>query len=347
MSSKCGIFDIMASDIGVRRFLREDDDSFVRRVVYTASRFNIAAYCLDDGADGDEGISKQAINRRLTKWISHLDGFRPGLGEWFDAEGNGIKAIYSRLIDINEIAPCGFNNTFVATQPEVFPISEGCSLLLGFYDITSSDCPIEGLDNDAMVLSGLATLVMHEDEVRAVDRPLPWWLTDIDYMEWAKASDYEHVEFVDAGTSKWSVRQDDAWAEHPLDTGDLTLARIKEDYFKAEYFVARKVRGTMRLSPVSRIQAQELFFFLRSVCDNGAVVTYEQLDNMHARALLPIGLIPGHLNRILNAISWPIDNAATSFDRILRSESIPAVREILAACHIGLREVSNGRRSRG
>lgn len=68
------------------------------------------------------------------------------------------------------------------------------------------------------------------------------------------------------------------------------------------------------------------------------------LDESHARAILPVGFIPGHLNRVLDAIGWPVENAEDRFNRIVRAEALPLVEELLAASYIGFERASNDRR---
>lgn len=106
-------------------------------------------------------------------------------------------------------------------------------------------------------------------------------------------------------------------------------------------FVATKAKGRVRLSKITWIQAQELLFYLRREYGNGAISRYVMLDESHARA---IGFIPGHLNRVLDAIGWPVENAEDRFNRIVRAEALPLVEELLAASYIGFERASNDRR---
>ena len=46
------LLNIMAADLGMSRYRNESDKSFGIRTVYSASRFWIEAFCLDDGRMG-------------------------------------------------------------------------------------------------------------------------------------------------------------------------------------------------------------------------------------------------------------------------------------------------------
>ena len=105
MKANVDAFNLIASDVGVVRYKKEDDASFCLRTAYSSARFMVGVACMDDGMDASQGISKQGINRRFKKWVSQLDSLCPGLYAWFDADGKGIQAVYNRLIDAGEIRP--------------------------------------------------------------------------------------------------------------------------------------------------------------------------------------------------------------------------------------------------
>lgn len=101
------------------------------------------------------------------------------------------------------------------------------------------------------------------------------------------------------------------------------------------------MKGRVRLSRITWIQAQELFFYLRRESGNRAISRYDMLDESHAKAVLPVGFIPGHLNRVLDAIGWPVENAEDRFSRIVRVEVLPLVEELLSATYIGFERALN------
>ncbi len=341
MARSIEAFNIIATDIGVRRHAGEDEDSFCRRVTYSAARFWLSAFCMDDGASGEEGLSKQALNRRLKDWAQGLEAIRPGIEEWLDAGGKGIPAIYNRLIDVGDLAPNGFRGAYTATIPSVVPLSSGTSCVTGFFDITSRDSGPCGFGVDSIVTSGLLSLVPAENE--AVERPEPWWTRDLEYMVWEKASGYDEVKFADIHTTRRNVNRSDIWVEAPEWIEGLALARVEGNGVAPIVFVAKRTQGRLRLSRITWNQAQELFFRLRRESGNGAVARYVMLDELHARAVLPIGFVPGHINRFLDAVGWPIKDADDRFNRIIRVETLPLIRELLAASSIGLEEISNGK----
>ena len=180
--SRISVFESMASDIGVRRYVGESDLSFCTRTAYSASKYWVSAFCMDDGQDGSWGVTEQVLGRRLNRWVTALDQVMPGLGRWF--EGNGerdMKAIYGRLIDVGDILLAGKKGRCVARPAALEPITVNAALALGFFEPAASDF------TESKTTSGLASFVPGDFEAPA--SRAPWWETDCPYMAWSRASD--------------------------------------------------------------------------------------------------------------------------------------------------------------
>lgn len=345
MKANVDAFNLMASDVGVARYKKEGDVSFCLRTAYSAVRFVVGAACIDDGMGAVQGISKQGINRRLKKWVDQLDCLCSGLSAWFDVDGKGIQAVYNRLIDIGEIRSNGFGGTFLATPLHFLGAGENASLLLGFYDSSDRELSSCGVDNAELVTSGLSTISLDNPSERL--RPESWWVDEIEFRSWQKASSFEGITFADARTSRWNVNRADVWIEDPYWMGDLSLARVEGMGAYPMLFVARLKRGRVMLSRIERSYAQSLFFRMRKDVGNEAVARYITLDEKHVRMVAPVGFVPGRINRILDAVTWPIDDACDRFNRIARREALPLIGELLSACHIGFKEARSDREIRG
>ena len=340
MSSSAEIFNIMASDIGVFRFGGEDEESFCHRTAYSAARFWVSAFCLDDGADGKEGLSKQAINRRLKSWIADLDKLQPGMANWFAIESDGLPSVYNRLIDVGEIAVNGFNGTYLATSASEQAVSRDRSCITGFYDPTTASKMVCGHRIGDTAVSGLTTIVdAHNEEI---ERRNPWWVSDLGYMRWERAANFEEVRYADAHSLRWNVNRSDVWTEVPDWSNGIALARVEGTGVDPVLYAARKAKRGPEISPITWNQAQELFFHLREACGNKAVARYIRLDEKHVKMVSPVGFIPGNLNKVLDALGWPVDDVNDRFNRIMRAEALPLVEELLEASSIGLGVVKNG-----
>lgn len=338
MGNSIDAFNVIASDIGVKRFAGESEESFCRRAAYSAARFWMHVFCMDDGACGKRGLGKQAMNRRLKKWVASLDRICPGIDNWFYANGEGIRAVYSRMIDVGDLLPNGFMESYVTAPPAEVVLSESLSCISGYYDPTARRAQICGHNEDSLVLTGLLSLVRSENG--SVSRPNSWWIEDLKYISWESAKQFDGVRFANVRASCWNINHTDVWSEEPSWADGLTLARV-DDMSTPFIFIASKMRGRIYLSRITWIQAQELFFYLRSENENRAVSKYVKLDDLHVQARLPIGFVPGHMNRILDAAGWPVENAEDRFNRIIRVEAVPLVEELLAASYIGFEGVSN------
>ncbi len=340
MKANVDAFNLIASDVGVVRYKKEDDASFCLRTAYSSARFMVGVACMDDGMDASQGISKQGINRRFKKWVSQLDSLCPGLYAWFDADGKGIQAVYNRLIDAGEILPNGFEGTFLATPPRLSPVGKGVNLLLGFYDSSDRNHTPCGIQKGKLVTSGLFTVALTGSGKQLGAES--WWIDEIELRSWEKANGFEGVMFADAKTSKWNVNRSDVWVEEPYWMGGLSLARVEGTGVDPILFVARLKRGRVMLSRIEWNQAQSLFFRMRDDVGNRAVARYVALDEKHARMTVPVGFVPGRVNRILDAVTWPVDDADDRLNRIARREVLPLIGELLSACYIGFEEARNG-----
>lgn len=339
MSSSVALFNNMASDIGVYRFAGEDDESFCHRVAYSAARFWVSAFCLDDGAEGETGISRQAINRRLKGWIGDLEKLKPGIAEWFAVDSDGLPLVYGRLIDIGDIIVNGFNDAYVAKSASDLVVSHGFSCITGFYDPTASDLRVCGHSENDLFVSGLTTIsAAHNPDV---DEWIPWWEIDLDFMPWESASNFGDVKYVDAHSSCLNVNRSDAWMDDVEWLTDISLAKVERSGLPPALYAARKNRGGCKFSPITWNQAEELFFHLRDICGNKAISRYVRLDEEHIRIFLPVGFVPGDINRVLDAVGWPVEAVNDRFNRVVRAEALPLVRGLLEASSIGVREVSN------
>ena len=341
MGSSIDVFNIIASDIGIRRFARESEDSFCRRTAYSAARFWLSVFCMDDGANGEKGLTKQAMNRRLKRWVTSLDKIRPGINEWFDADGKGIRALYNRLIDIEDLAPNGFEDSYVATPPALKVLSESLSYVSGYFDPTTTHINSCNRETDSLILTVMLFLTQSKNSL--IQRPASWWIDDLLYAKWEHISSFDEIKFANVRASHWNINNPNTWGEEPFWVNDLTIARAEGDGINPIIFVAGRDRGRTRLHRITWIQAQELFFYLRKESGNQAVSRYIMLDKLHMKAELPIGFLPGHLNRVLDSIGWPVENAEDRFNRIIRVEALPLVKELLSTGYIGFERSSSDR----
>lgn len=80
------LLKIMGADLGISRYRNESDESFGIRTVYSASRFWIEAFCLDDGRMGADGCQPGIISRRLNLWLDRISSIYPFIGQWIRSQ---------------------------------------------------------------------------------------------------------------------------------------------------------------------------------------------------------------------------------------------------------------------
>lgn len=338
MPARDELFVRMARDVGVKRHIGETDDSFFSRAAYTGSRYWVSAFCMDDGAGGIDGLTRQALNRRLKTWIDRLSEVRPSMGNWFEADQGGVSYVYNRLIDIEEIVPNGFSDRFLAQPPKLLPVSTGHALIIGMTDPTVKAGDVLGHARSSMVASGLASLVATDAE--PPNRTPRWWETEWELLPWARASEFEGVEYASPKARSHGLGKAETWSPSVELTDGIAIARtISNAKGGTNYYAVRGRTREPLLCLIDRTRAYELYYFIRKRAGNPVTVRLQRLDDAHIRFDMPLKLIPGEQGRVLEAISWPMSSVSDSFRRIARAETAELVGELLANCNVALREV--------
>lgn len=323
-------FDAMAADMGLVRQSGEDDLGFCSRVAYSCARPWIWSFCMDDGASGSIGVSKQAINARLKRWLSALETLRPGLNEWFGVSEGKAALVYERLIDIDDISEEAPDGRYVAHKPHVIQLTETIAAVVGVMgprEISGS------------VTTGLCSLVAHEGNLPSVQLPL--WETETGLLTWNKQSDIGDVEYVNLLSRRWSLRTAESWRSSAEWVDGMSLARLAGGRIAPDrYYMARQSRGSTLLTQIGWDKAAELWLWLRAASGNGICGRMRVIDNHHAAIEgIPLSMLPGTYGRYVDALSWPADSIDDSMRRTARVEAVPVIRRLLALSQVGLREI--------
>lgn len=81
------VVDAMASNLGLPAMSGEVAQSFACRTAYSALRFWMQAYCLDDGYGGAFGIGGDAVARKSTLWLRGFATVYPMVRRRFSLNG--------------------------------------------------------------------------------------------------------------------------------------------------------------------------------------------------------------------------------------------------------------------
>lgn len=141
---------MMAADLGVQRMKEENDARFVCRVSYSALRFWMQAFCLDDGYGGSYGVSASAIIRKSTIWLRNLADLYPGLLEWYrfneDGGADGLASILRTLIKAQDLVRTE-DGLYRCTAAHTVPVGTRSRMTLGIADPTDTGktIPLSGM----------------------------------------------------------------------------------------------------------------------------------------------------------------------------------------------------------
>ena len=135
----------MAGDLGLHRMYREDDVRFACRVSYSALRFWMQAFCLDDGYGGAYGVSESAIVRKSAIWLRNLADLYPGILEWYrldeDAGARGLASILQTLASMRDLVKTE-DGLYQCTAAHTATVGTHARIRLGLTDPTDmTDMP--------------------------------------------------------------------------------------------------------------------------------------------------------------------------------------------------------------
>lgn len=144
------LLDAMAGDLGIPRMCGEDNARFACRVSYTALRFWMQAFCLDDGFGGGYGVSKSTITRKCVAWLRNLSGLYPDILDWYE-HGDGMRGNLSGMVRTLAVVRDIVNTSdglYRCMVRHTVPLGDGRTLMLGLTDPTDlpeGTLPISGM----------------------------------------------------------------------------------------------------------------------------------------------------------------------------------------------------------
>lgn len=316
----------IARDIGVERWKGESGASFSIRTAYSASRFMIESFCIDDAANGSAGISKQALNAKLKKWLRSIEPAVPEAKDWFLIDEGGMSLAYKRLIDLGDLLSVGFTDRFAARGETNLQPNASTKLKVGFYDMTKPS-PFN--------VSGLTSLAS-EAGAGSLERA-PWWEEDLGYLNWSSSSCYGPLEYANAKTSRWGLRKSDSWTADPFFSNGLSLARkTPTPNQPISYYVVQKTRSSFKAAEVDYSKAQELFFYIKKSFGNPVRSYVWPLDEKHLGVFAPLGLLAPSERRFTSAIYWPEESIIDGARGSMRTEGLQLLKDTLAQNHCKL-----------
>ena len=177
------LLKIMGADLGISRYRNESDESFGIRTVYSASRFWIEAFCLDDGRMGADGCQPGIISRRLNLWLDRISSIYPFIGQWIRSQRHYTpfsKLLYNRLIMVGDIISENNGGTYRCSSRHTIQIGNDLQALLGVYDTTGNDT--------SLPISGMMLSKREQAEPRIKCDP-EWWNLPREYYAWSSCSD--------------------------------------------------------------------------------------------------------------------------------------------------------------
>lgn len=145
------LLHMMAGDLGVMRIAGEDDARFTARTAYTALRFWMQAYCLDDGYGGSYGLSGNTVRHRAVDWLRGIGAIQPGMASWYggtDGYADAAARVFEVLKATGDLVRTA-DGLYRCTSRHSLPVGTGRAIVMGLADPT---------DDRTSAMSGMAYL---------------------------------------------------------------------------------------------------------------------------------------------------------------------------------------------
>ncbi|PJM74763.1 hypothetical protein [Bifidobacterium simiarum] len=165
------VLDDIAEDLGLVRVQKESNAAFASRAAYSALRFWMQAFCLDDGYGGVYGIDGKTVERKSAAWLETLARSYPDIRRWFGGDDRaGIKRILSLMVSSRNLIVTD-EGLYRCVTAHTEWISDDCAVLSGLADPTDPTKPMRAneIGVDPLPFSGLTSAVSRQDRIRRQD----------------------------------------------------------------------------------------------------------------------------------------------------------------------------------
>ena len=132
------LMHMVAEDLGVMRIDGEDSVQFMARAAYTALRFWMQAYCLDDGYGGSYGVSEKTVRHKTVDWLDSIGAIYPAVANWFaghDGYADAAKHVFDVLTVTGDLVQTREGMYRCAAQ-HTLPVGMGRDIIMGLSDPT-------------------------------------------------------------------------------------------------------------------------------------------------------------------------------------------------------------------
>lgn len=301
------MLNAMSKDLGVYRYVGENEKHYVCRVLYSGMACWIKTTALDTPLSEShltyDGVSKKHIHDKCTKVLSEFISRFPSAEEWFYGEDHDIdpvSLIRQRLFGSGDIIDMGFQTNVGLVKSSEHELASQLSQVKGI--ILSTNVFYSGVSALKHTPSG------HKTNLNGTQIDSKEWLLDfIDRAWWESgAIDDGQVEFFDA---RQKAKNNMSWkSTQPDYISGLVLCRRPINKSSYQYILQKRSAGRTyhhRLDPFLQEMREyrRIIFALRVWANNPApaVATVGHHDvHLSMRVHLP-----NKEQQLLETFAWP------------------------------------------
>ncbi|WP_432624169.1 hypothetical protein, partial [Bifidobacterium sp.] len=133
------LVDSIAGDLGICSVQTEQKNEYTRRIQYTALRYWMMAYTLDDGFGGAYGVSEKTVIRKAERWLNEMEEMHLPEGKTKPLSQKDYRDICRtmlwNMIAIGDLAKTS-DNMVRCVEGHTVMFAPGMNAIVGFNDPT-------------------------------------------------------------------------------------------------------------------------------------------------------------------------------------------------------------------
>lgn len=174
------LIDSMADDLGVLHIKGEAHGSFEDRTLFSALRYWMMAYALDDGFGGAYGVSGKTIIRKAARWLGEMTGMYPASRFVAGPAGIGIiNVMLEGMLTVGDLART-HDGTIRCIEGHIVTFAPGMAAIVGFSDPTDRQSDSVFLSGAVMISSSNGEPSQTMESARKAVRPIVPRLKELD-----------------------------------------------------------------------------------------------------------------------------------------------------------------------
>lgn len=331
----------MANDLGVTKYIKETENQYCSRLIYSAMASWIKAMTLDHPSNSIEltGVGRKYILDRSNLILTEIIKRNPDQDEFFkteDKDASAISLLRERLIRNGDINNYGYDTKLLLSKKKNVILNDSISCVKGY------------VLKEGYQYSGIAMLELKENlnnENSETSETILKWMREYETDAWWRTVGILDSKMQFFNAHKNTYTNYECWQDvFPKTNDEIVLARKsinKNDY---EYILLRDDEGFQyhRIDPVLHERGEHIrmMLALRKRADNPTVVSVNTyIDHVILHMYVKM---PNKEEQLLETYTWPMNNISNIYRWSMSIQVWQYIKQFIVDLGIKIMEEKNG-----